>query len=288
MWWCIMKTKVLLAIPLWFLFFWGAQASELRIASTAGVISETVCALGHESSLVGVDITSTYPKSLSKLPKLGYARNINAEGILSLKPNLVLLGERSRTETLVEQLESAKIRVVFIPSPSKVEDAVVVIQKVAEAIGEADKGEALAKRVEVELAEVREKVAQSSIKPKAIFIYARGMKALFASGTGTSADEMMSASGAKNAVNGYASYQPLSAETVMAGNPDVLIAFGSGVESVGGEDGFWKLPGLRHCEAGKNRHLVQLEDGALSFGPRVAHFIAKVHREIFAGLPSKS
>lgn len=283
-----MNIKVLLATTLCCLFCLGAQAAELRIASTAGVISETICALGHESSLVGVDITSTYPKSLSKLPKLGYARNINAEGILSLKPNLVLLGERSRTETLVEQLESAKVRVVFIPSPSKVEDAVVVIRKVAEAIGETDKGEALAKRVGAELAEVREKVAHSSMKPKAIFIYARGMKALFASGTGTAADEMMSASGAKNAVNGYASYQPLSAETVMAGNPDVLIAFGSGVDSVGGEDGFWKLPGLRHCEAGKNRHLVQLDDGALSFGPRVAHFIAKVHREIFEGLPSKS
>jgi iron complex transport system substrate-binding protein len=68
---------------------------------------------GAKKNLVGVDVTSTYPESLKKLPKIGHNRNISAEGILALRPT-VFVGIRSQlSHGLEQQLQSAGIKVLL-------------------------------------------------------------------------------------------------------------------------------------------------------------------------------
>ena len=80
-----------------FLFLWAAillaglsmaaarppAADPVRIVSLDGTVSEILCGLGLQAYLIGVDVTSTYPASLAKLPKVGHNRNISAEGVLA-------------------------------------------------------------------------------------------------------------------------------------------------------------------------------------------------------------
>jgi ABC-type hemin transport system substrate-binding protein len=59
-----------------------------------GDVTEIVYALGAASSLVARDSTSQWPQAANALPDVGYLRQLNAEGILSMRPTLVLASAR--------------------------------------------------------------------------------------------------------------------------------------------------------------------------------------------------
>ena len=67
-------------------------------------------ALGGEDRLIGVDTTSQHPASLRALPSIGYQRQLAAEGILSLRPDLLLGSEEMGPPPVLEQLRSAGVR----------------------------------------------------------------------------------------------------------------------------------------------------------------------------------
>ncbi|MGV0963736.1 MAG: ABC transporter substrate-binding protein [Polynucleobacter sp.] len=66
-----------------------------RIVSLLPSLTESVCALGKCSALVGVDRFSNWPRSIQDLPKLGGMGDINIERIVQLKPDVVLLEKAS-------------------------------------------------------------------------------------------------------------------------------------------------------------------------------------------------
>ena len=66
-----------------------------RIVSLLPSLTESVCALGKCSALVGVDRFSNWPQSIRDLPKLGGMGDINIERIVQLKPDVVLLEKAS-------------------------------------------------------------------------------------------------------------------------------------------------------------------------------------------------
>ena len=69
--------------------------SPQRIVSLLPSLTESICALGKCSALVGVDRFSNWPKSIQELPKLGGMSDINIERITQLKPDVVLLEKAS-------------------------------------------------------------------------------------------------------------------------------------------------------------------------------------------------
>lgn len=75
---------LLAALPLF------ASAAE-RIITLGGDVTEIVYALDAQPQLVARDSTSTWPAASQSLPDVGYLRQLNAEGILSLRPTLVLI-----------------------------------------------------------------------------------------------------------------------------------------------------------------------------------------------------
>lgn len=67
-----------------------AQTPE-RIVAAGGVITEVLYALGLQDRLVGIDSTSQFPaEALKDKPNIGYVRALSAEGVLSLRPSLVM------------------------------------------------------------------------------------------------------------------------------------------------------------------------------------------------------
>src|SRR3546814_842671 len=89
-----------------------AVTPETRIVSLNGTISEILAALGMEENIVGTDVTSTYPASMQEKPKVGHNRNISAEGVLSLQPDLILARTEELNTALRSQFETAGVRVV--------------------------------------------------------------------------------------------------------------------------------------------------------------------------------
>src|SRR5471030_3551151 len=91
----------------------AALATELpqRWVSAGGALSEWVSVLGAESKLVGVDTTSQHPESLKALPSIGYQRQLSAEGILSLRPQMLIGTEEMGPPPVLSQIRSAGVQV---------------------------------------------------------------------------------------------------------------------------------------------------------------------------------
>ena len=89
--------KMLMPTLLLLLTFFGLSPNSSyandaqRIVAIDGSISEIVYALGKGHLMVGRDTTTTFPEAATKLPSVGYMRQLSAEGILSLKPTFCLL-----------------------------------------------------------------------------------------------------------------------------------------------------------------------------------------------------
>lgn len=250
-----------------------------RIVTISGTATETVAALGFEGSIVGVDVTSTWPPAVEALPKVGHDRNIRPEGVLSLDPDLVVGGSWQLDPVVIEQLRSAGERVVTFPLEFSVEGTKAMIRTLADSLGVADRAQVLVDRIDADL---KGMVALDHV-PKVIFIYARGAGALMVSGTGTPMHHMIELAGGRNAVTGFEQFKPLTPEALVAADPDVVLMFGTGLDALQGAEGLLKVPGMAATAAGRDRAFISMEGGLLSnFGPRLGEALVQLNTALKA------
>ncbi|SKC10756.1 heme/hemin ABC transporter substrate-binding protein [Dyadobacter psychrophilus] len=249
-----------------------------RIVSANGTLSEILCGLGLEKQLIGVDVTSTYPASLEKIPKIGHNRTIAAEGILTLNPDVIIYTDQSLLlPAVVRQLKSSGKKVVEFKHEYSREGAIKLIRDVGAYFNATAQAEKLVKSLQADFT----KVKTSASPKKLLFIYARGTGTLMVSGTDTSIDKMISLAGHKNAVSEFTEYKPLTAESLITANPDVLVLFSSGLESLQGMDGLLKVPGVANTNAGKNRKVISMDGQLLTgFGPRLGKAALELSQKV--------
>lgn len=225
-----------------------------RVLALGGAVTETVFALGAGETLVGSDQTSLYPPAAAALPKTGYLRALGAEGVLSLRPGLVLASADAGPPAALAQVAAAGVRIVTLPEAHAPEAALVRAALVGEALGRAAAAAALAETLRADLALVRGEVARARPGVRVLFLLSTGRGAPMAAGAETAAAAMLHLAGAENAVQGFRGYKPLSAEAALAAAPDVIVTTA--------QDG---MPGLDVP--------VMRFDALylLGFGPRLAH-----------------
>ena len=253
-----------------------------RIVTLGGTITEIVFALGAGERVVGVDASSSFPEEAEQLPKVAYHRRLSAEGVLSLEPTLVIATTEAGPPEAIEQIESAGPTVLVLPHEPTVEGAVDMIDRIAAALGLRDRGAALIHTLEEDLGQVRSLVPEAGPWAKVLFLYARGQGTLMVAGQGTGADTMIGLAGGANAVQGYSGYKPLTSEAAVAAAPDVLLLMDSGLESIGGPDKLWELPGLELTPAGQQGRVLAM-DGLLllGFGPRLGQAALRLNRALY-------
>lgn len=260
---------VALAFPL------AAVAAE-RIVSIGGDVTEIAFALGAGDEVVARDSTSLHPTVVQKLPDVGYMRQLNAEGILALKPTLILTTELAEPALVLKQLEDSGMKVVRIPGDTTVQAVPEKISVIADAINRSSQGKQLTERYQQQLAAV----ANTPLPVKVLFVMSHGGITPMAAGQQTAADAIIRAAGLKNAMQGFSRYRPLSQEGVIASAPDLLLVTTDGVRSIGGQENLWRLPGMALTPAGKNRRVLVVDDMALlGFGletPQALGLLRKV------------
>lgn len=246
--------------------------SSERIVSLNGSTTEILFALGVGERVVGCDASSTYPNGVKeKLPSVGYQYGLNAEGILSLKPTLVIGRDDVKPPQVVKQLRMAGTTVLLLKEPRNFKSARERILTIGIAVNSEKKAEELVKTLDQDIKKLEKKLAIRKEKPKlkALFMYLRGTQTTLVLGKETSADAMFRIVDVDNAAGDIKGNKPMTAESVIAAQPDVYVLFTTGLESVGGVDGLLKIPGLAHTPAGKNRRVIAMSGQYLSgFGPR--------------------
>ncbi|MBA4267108.1 MAG: ABC transporter substrate-binding protein [Comamonadaceae bacterium] len=263
----------------------GADAAP-RLISVGGGITEVVYALGAQAQLVGTDTTSLYPRAAQATPKVGYMRQLSAEGLLALRPDAVIAGTDAGPPVVLDQLRSAGVRIELVEADHSWAE---VGRKVA-AVGRAANREAAAQALQAQLDE-RWRTVRAAIEarapqtaPRVLFVLSHSGSPTVA-GEKTAADAMIRFIGARNALGGFKGYRPMTAESMAAAAPDVILTTTQGLEAIGGETAFWRRPELaltpayrRRASAGALVHLDALE--LLGFGPRLPDVVERLHRQL--------
>jgi iron complex transport system substrate-binding protein len=252
-----------------------AKVETKRIVSLSGSITEIIYAVGSQKELIGVDVTSTHPAAAEKLTNLGHVRKLAVESLLALNPTHVVMLEDEVSPDLKSKLKQAKIELVTFKHPNSVEDAKSMVKEVAKWLGKAEASEAIVAKIDTDI----QKLEKLNKKPKVLFVYARGAGTLMVAGENTPLEKMIVLAGGENAGKGFTDFKPLTSESVIAANPDVILMFTSGAQSLG-PDGIFNVPGVSATNAGKNKALIQMDGQFLSgFGPRVAEALTELNKE---------
>lgn len=140
----------------------------------------------------------------------------SAEEVLALQPDLIVASPYQRHDTLA-LLKGRDVAFLDLPPAESWTQIVGQLRSVAKALGHAERGEALIRRMEAELTPP----AAVTHRPVAAYYQRRG----FMTGTGTLVDEMMRRAGLTNlaARLGKPSLARVSLEEMVAARPDYLI-----------------------------------------------------------------
>lgn len=254
-----------------------------RIITINGALTEVVYALGAQAQLVGTDTSSLYPEAALRTPKVGYMRQLSAEGVLALKPDTVIATTEAGPPVVIDQLRSAGVHIELVPTTFTWEDVRTKVQSIGRAARQEAAAQALQARLDEQWLQVSTKIAADTRpKPKVLFILSHGPSPQV-SGTGTAGDAMIRLSGGVNALSSFKGYRPMTPEAMASAAPDVILTTDQGLQSMGGEAKFWLRPELALTPAFKRRKLVSLDALLLlGFGPRMPEAVHEVHARLHA------
>ncbi len=252
-----------------------APSGQARIISIGGALTEIIYALGAEGNLVGVDTTSIYPAAATKLPSVGYARTLAAEGILALAPTHIVATEEAGPPTVMQQLQQTGLPVSILPAEHRYEGVIERIHKLGKILGKETQAAALAARVQADWQRIAPPISaarkgSAQKVPKVLFVLSHSPSQIVVGGSDTAAQAMIEYAGARNAVQGVKGFKPLNPEALIAAQPDVILFTDQGWQAIGGAAGALRLPGVAQSTAGQKRRFVSLDAMfLLGFGPRL-------------------
>lgn len=270
--------KKWLAIALGWVVAAGVHAAEpSRVVSLGGSVTEIVYGLGEGDRLVGDDLSSLYPEAATKLPRVGYYRAVPVEGVLSLKPDLVLASEQAGPPDALKRLAGVGVRVVTVSDAPSVHSLKARIRAVAEALGVAPAGERMVDEVTRELARAE---AIPATRARALLLLNRTGTPQGA-GRDTAANEVMHLAGLVNVLDGQQGYKPLSAEAIGALGPDLIVVTKASLDAGGGMEKFLAQPGIAGSQAAAKRRVVVMDDLLiLGMGPRLPLALTQLKQEV--------
>lgn len=260
-----------------------------RIVSVGGALTETLYRLGAQADLVGVDTTSLYPEDARRLPQVGYARALSAEGLLSLRPTQVVATPEAGPPTVLRQIESARVPLALLDADHRFEGVLARTRRLAELCGRPQAGRALEADLTRDWAHAQEQLRQraASGRPpiRVLFVLSHSLSQVQISGRGTAADAMLGHAGALNVIDSVQGYRPLTPEAAIAAAPQVILTTTQSLQAAGGVDGFLRAPGLARTPAGLARRVVALEAlFLLGFGPRLPQAVAHLAGQLQGAL----
>ncbi|MDQ0643983.1 heme/hemin ABC transporter substrate-binding protein [Microbacterium murale] len=269
-----------------------SDVSRILPIDISGTIAATVFALGMGADVVGRDSSTTFDgtQELPVVTKAGHT--LNPEAILELAPTVILTDTTIGPKEVRQQLRDAGIAIVVISDELRLDSTDQLIEEVASALGISSRGQELIAQVDADLTAALAEIAQvvpadESERARMLFLYVRGSaNVYYIFGKDSGADSLIEAVGGIDVASeiGWEGNKPMTAEALVAAQPDVLVMMTDGLESVDGIDGLIeRVPAVAETPAGVNRRVIDMADGEiLSFGPRSPEIIRAIARALYA------
>ncbi|WP_460775506.1 heme/hemin ABC transporter substrate-binding protein [Microbacterium sp. GXF7504] len=268
------------------------DVSRILPLDISGTIAATVFGLGLGDNVVGRDISTDF-HGTEELPVVTKSSHtLNAEAILELAPTVVVTDTTIGPKEVRQQLRDAGIPVVVVSSDHDADTVGDLVAEVAAALGVPSRGDALTERIEADIEDALAEIAAvvpADVEDRAriLFLYVRGSaNVYYIFGHDSGADSLIDAIGGVDVATeiGWEGEKPMTAEALVAAQPDVILMMTDGLASVGGIDGLLeRIPALQQTQAGQNRRVIDMADGQiLGFGPRTAEVIMALAKALYA------
>ncbi|WP_210191683.1 MULTISPECIES: ABC transporter substrate-binding protein [Rhodomicrobium] len=258
-----------------------AEDGPKRVVALGSEITEIVDALGETKRLVGRDSTSLYPPEVTALPDVGYVRQLGAEGVLSLRPDLILASATAGPPEVLAQIRSAGVPIVQLSEAFTLDSLLKKVADIAKALQVEARGAELSEKLRRDTQEAEAAVAKMEGHPKVLFIIAAAGGAPMAAGRQTGADAMIALAGGENVFAEHTGYKAVSLEAAAAAAPDAIAMMAHTLDNMGGATGVATNPALKLTPAAKTRRIVAREGGyLLAFGPRLPQAITDFAKAI--------
>ena len=277
-------TSVALAAPVK-----GADGVSVDVSNPKRVVAlnattvEMIYRLGKQGTIIGTDVTGTYPPN--KIPSVGHWAQLPAEGIIALKPDLVIGTADNfaagKNGTVVQQLRSAGVKVLVLPATDTggLDGVKTRLNMLGQVYGVPNAAASLTRSFDTTMKSVQANKPKNA--PKVIFLYAHSPSDASIYGTDGGANELITLAGGRN-IAPFKDTKTLTAEALVAMNPDAIVMLERGLDGVGGLDGLLKMPGVAQTNAGKNKRVYVVDNSIRWIGPRLPEFALKLARQFKA------
>ncbi len=245
---------------------WPLQAAQERIISAGSAVTELILALHAEQSLVAVDVTSQLPEG-QPLPKIGYHRRLSAEGLLALSPTKLIGSDEMGPAPVLQQLKSTGVDIEVVNTQANVDGLKARIDQIAAILNKPQEAQQLKSQVDQQVQSLKANQPTEQ-KKKVLFLLIHEGRAANVAGTDTTPDAIIRLAGAINpAADKITAYKPLSSESMVEMQPDVILVSGRSFEKLGGPDAIIRMmPLLAATPAGQNKQIVAIDGAALVGG----------------------
>jgi iron complex transport system substrate-binding protein len=262
----------------------AGQAGPQRIVCIGEAYNEMIYALGAQESLVGVDYSSTYPSEIKKLPTVGYHRALSAEGILSLKPTLIIDDDNIGPDSVVRQLQALHIPMKTFPSKNdSIEGTKALMREMGTFFHKEKRAEELCAQMDSEMAAAALAVKKYKTTPRvAVIHYGRASNTYLIVGDGGGGDAGTAGSMVKLAGGQLAIQQPgmqrmASPEIIAKSNPQVILMTEYGFDRLGSAEQAKTLPGVAETDAARNNKIYRVpEHDLMYYGPDTGNAIMRL------------
>ena len=242
-----------------------------RAVSLAPNLTENIFAVGAGDRLVGVTTYCDYPQEALKIEKVGDTQTPNAERIIALQPQLVLVSTASQLEAFTKTLADQNIA-VFVTNPTSFDSVLHNLEQLGEIFGTSDKSKVLVDELNRRAASVEE--GNSSQRPVRVFIQI-SREPLYTIGSGSFLTEIVRRAGGDVVTKDVEKAFPvLSKETALALSPEAIILSDS-------EDNREPNEAFKNSPAVKNGKVFRIDPDILSRpGPRLIDAMEEIARDL--------
>ncbi|HNP96668.1 MAG TPA: ABC transporter substrate-binding protein [Cyclobacteriaceae bacterium] len=257
--------------------------NEERIVCIAKQYNEIIFALNAQQNLVAVDLSSTYPPEIKDLPTVGYHRALSTEGILSMKPTLIIHDNNVGPEHVMTQMEELKIPMhVFESKGNDIESAKALVTEMGKYFDRTKEADSLNAKLDADMKTALESQAKYTTTPSVVIIhYGRANNVYLTLTENSTGADMIRWAGGTVPISGERGMMQLSAEVIAESNPDVILLTDFGFDRLGSPEQIKQLPGVAGTKAALNNRIYRVEEHDMVYlGPRTGEIILRLQELI--------
>ncbi|MHB8476590.1 MAG: cobalamin-binding protein [Steroidobacteraceae bacterium] len=248
----------------------GAETAP-RIISLSPHITELLFAAGAGDRIVGVDDASDYPPAVAGIARVGEPSALDVEGLLRLKPTLIVLWDSGTPARRKEELQRLNLR-LYVTEQRRLDDIGTALLEFGRLAGTEPVAAAAARRYRDELAALR---ARYAARPRLKVFYQVWDRPLYTLSGTHLVNEVLSLCGGDNVFADLTTLAPaIDREAVLTRNPDVILIAAGGAEGAR-QRADWDRFG--YIRAVRNHHVFSVEPWLVDrMAPRILQGVREV------------